>query len=1158
MGRSAFGAVAVAAAMLLCATKAGAYTAGTPLPTTGAQNASGVAVNQSTRDVYVGLLGIPTQFEKGKLLRFNHEGGSISCSPNTPAPEYPGSVAVNPTNGDLYVLDNAGNKANTKMRVYGEAGCGAQKVSWPVETSAGKAVPGLATDSAGNVYVPNPQVGKVVKYSPSGEATVLVEGLTNPTAVAFDFAGHLFVASGVGSCTNNANGRLREFDLAGALPKLPGEGSEPIEGLTNVTTVAIDKSTGEAFVGRACGKTKGLAGGFRIEKYSSSGSKLAEFGGAESFGESAGTTTFNQLAIDEASGTVYATDSGNSQVQVFAPGAQIALTVGSLSSGGTGQAKCEVSGVLGACQAEYEAGTQITLKGVGDPGSAFLQWSSATGSAAPCLHASAPCTFTLAEASEAIAEFGTGGEKLTIVKEGSGEGTVTSSPAGIDCGATCEEFFEEGSSVLLSAAPALHSEFTEWEASDCDEVTLEGKCKVQMTGDRTVHLSFTHKTHELSVEAEGTGKVDGLSPSPVAGSISACEEAAGSCEATFDEADQVTLKATPAANHEVAWEGCGEVLGANGTECKLTLEADATVKAAFTLEKHQLTVLKEGGGQGTVTGGSALEPNTIDCGSAGSECEHEYEHGEAVLLTQEAENAKTEFKGWVGCDKVIGPKEEECEVAITSAKEVKARFAEGALFSLTVVKEGSGTGTVTSSPAGINCGSECSHEYEEEEEVDLSGSPGPHSAPVAWTGCDEVTKDSLFAKDNLCRVKMSNAKEVKASFNLISRTLTVTPVNAAGGSGTVSAASGAISGCKAGGGGTCSGPYAESSTVTLTATPALHSQVAWSGCTNATANACEVAMPAANASVSAVFTSKTHSLAFFTGSGTGSGHIECNGSPCIGSYPEGSVIELQAAPDPHSSFVGFASGTGSAAGCSGAGPCTIALEEDSSLSAPFARIEATLAAAPIGPGTVSASSGPISKCSEAGGVESVCSGTYEAGRKVILTADPAPHYQAQWEEGQCLSNPTPSECVVEVPDAGATVGVAFVPATHSLAIHIEGAGAGTVSCDGGACAAVYPEGVTISLKATPGPSSSFAGFSGGGCSGSSATCSIILEADTTVSARFDAAGAPVAPQQQPPPTTDEPKPKPTCKKGFKRRTVRGKARCVKAHGKRRHNRRGRV
>src|SRR5207244_10398538 len=51
---------------------------------------------------------------------------------------------------------------------------------------------------------------------------------------------------------------------------------------------------------------------------------------------------------------------------------------------------------------------------------------------------------------------------LTVSKAGTGAGTVTSSPAGITCGATCAASFTSGTAVTLTAAPAAGSTFTGW------------------------------------------------------------------------------------------------------------------------------------------------------------------------------------------------------------------------------------------------------------------------------------------------------------------------------------------------------------------------------------------------------------------------------------------------------------------------------------------------------------------------------------------------------------------------------------------------------------------------------------------------------------------------------------------------------------------------
>src|SRR2546426_6173374 len=51
---------------------------------------------------------------------------------------------------------------------------------------------------------------------------------------------------------------------------------------------------------------------------------------------------------------------------------------------------------------------------------------------------------------------------LTTNKAGTGNGTVTSSPGEINCGATCSAAYNSGTVVTLTAAPATDSAFGGW------------------------------------------------------------------------------------------------------------------------------------------------------------------------------------------------------------------------------------------------------------------------------------------------------------------------------------------------------------------------------------------------------------------------------------------------------------------------------------------------------------------------------------------------------------------------------------------------------------------------------------------------------------------------------------------------------------------------
>jgi hypothetical protein len=75
---------------------------------------------------------------------------------------------------------------------------------------------------------------------------------------------------------------------------------------------------------------------------------------------------------------------------------------------------------------------------------------------------------------------------LSVEIVGTGTGTITSNPPGIDCGTACSEAYSSGTMVTLSAAPAEGSTFTDW-GTPCAGI---GPCRVTMTRDRLVTATF--------------------------------------------------------------------------------------------------------------------------------------------------------------------------------------------------------------------------------------------------------------------------------------------------------------------------------------------------------------------------------------------------------------------------------------------------------------------------------------------------------------------------------------------------------------------------------------------------------------------------------------------------------------------------------------------
>ena len=100
----------------------------------------------------------------------------------------------------------------------------------------------------------------------------------------------------------------------------------------------------------------------------------------------------------------------------------------------------------------------------------------------------------------------------------------------------------------------------------------------------------------------------------------------------------------------------------------------------------------------------------------------------------------------VGC----GPFSTQCFVNLQIATVNEA-------FPLTVNKTGSGSGTVTSNPAGINCEPTCNANLG--GAVILTVTPAAGSVFTGWTGCDIVN-------GNVCTVNMTSARTVSANCDL--------------------------------------------------------------------------------------------------------------------------------------------------------------------------------------------------------------------------------------------------------------------------------------------------------------------------------------------------------------------------------------------------------
>jgi hypothetical protein len=77
---------------------------------------------------------------------------------------------------------------------------------------------------------------------------------------------------------------------------------------------------------------------------------------------------------------------------------------------------------------------------------------------------------------------------LSVVKQGTGNGTVTSVPEGINCGSTCTASFAYNTEVILAAVAEAGSSFAGWSGEGCSGTST---CPVTMDTAKSVTATFT-------------------------------------------------------------------------------------------------------------------------------------------------------------------------------------------------------------------------------------------------------------------------------------------------------------------------------------------------------------------------------------------------------------------------------------------------------------------------------------------------------------------------------------------------------------------------------------------------------------------------------------------------------------------------------------------
>jgi hypothetical protein len=213
----------------------------------------------------------------------------------------------------------------------------------------------------------------------------------------------------------------------------------------------------------------------------------------------------------------------------------------------------------------------------------------------------------------------------------------------------------------------------------------------------------------------------------------------------------------------------------------------------------------------------------LDCAWDGSietgDCDETFPAPAAVTLPAYPEGLGV-IVTWKGCSSVAG---NECLIASRNADlTVTATFTRG--FALTVTLSGTGSGTVSSSPTGISCGSVCVAIFPAGTRVRLTATAAAGSRFVRWEGA--------CTGSGPCEATMSQIRFVTAVFELapVSYTLTVHRDG-----------KGRVTGGDISCGPVCSASVVSGTSVDLLALPAdRYELVRWEGCDSVTGEVCTV------------------------------------------------------------------------------------------------------------------------------------------------------------------------------------------------------------------------------------------------------------------------------------------------------------------------------
>jgi hypothetical protein len=252
---------------------------------------------------------------------------------------------------------------------------------------------------------------------------------------------------------------------------LGGLGVGPVEA-ADMTATWVDNSAGQA--------------GFKVERKTGPTGTYAEIGQRPP-----GTTSYVDASVVFETTYCYRvrafTSAGNSDYSSEACGTPAGVDLAVVRSG-AGMVASNPAGIScgTVCSKSYPGGSTVTLTATPDAQMTFTGWSGGgCGGTAACTISQ---TGSVAVSATFAAIPPPSPASYTLSVNRSGSGTVSSFPAGINCGGGCAANFVSGTTVTLGATPGKNQKFLGWQGSGCSGTATT--CSVTINAATAVWATF--------------------------------------------------------------------------------------------------------------------------------------------------------------------------------------------------------------------------------------------------------------------------------------------------------------------------------------------------------------------------------------------------------------------------------------------------------------------------------------------------------------------------------------------------------------------------------------------------------------------------------------------------------------------------------------------